>query len=216
MIIQLIILALALSIDALGIGISYGIRKIKISFLSISIISIISLLLSSIALFLGSFLASLLSKKITTFFSILILIFLGLFIIKKGLEKDKPKDVKLNEQNKIYSFFIRSLGITIKVIKMPSLCDFDNSLKIEPKEAFYLAMALSLDSVGTSIAISNLYNNIFIFPILVVFFQLNFLFFGILIGKNCLNSFLNEQKISIISGTILVFIALLRIIFYNF
>ncbi len=216
MIIQLIVLAVALSIDAFGIGISYGVRKINFKILSLAIISFISILFSSISLWFGNIISSIFSEKITSFISIFILIMLGIFIIKKGLEKNEqkpiPKSMEDNEHKSIYSLFIKSLGITINIIKTPSLCDLNNSSKIDPKEAFYLGIALSIDCIGTSIAISSFNKYTFLFPIFVVIFQLTFLLSGIILGKKTTLKFLDESKISLISGLILIIIGLLRLL----
>lgn len=220
MIIQLLVLALALSIDAFGIGISYGVRKINFKISSLAIISFISLLFSSISIWFGSIIASIFSGKITSFISISILVILGLFIIKKGLEKeDNTEDISIpiidSEHKNICSFFIKSLGITINIIKTPSICDLDKSLKIDPKEAFYLGIALSLDCIATSIAISSFKSYTFLFPIFIVIFQLTFLLLGTFLGKKTIVKFLDESKISIISGLILIIIGFLRLISYS-
>ncbi|WP_250277944.1 manganese efflux pump [[Clostridium] colinum] len=220
MIIQLLVLALALSIDALGIGLSYGVRKIDFKLSSLAIISFIALFFSTISIFFGNILASIFSEKIISFISIVILVILGLFIIKKGLEKDEnEKNIKipiLSDENKnIYSFFIKSLGITINIIKTPSYCDLDNSLKIDPKEAFYLGIALSLDCMCASIAISSFKTYTFLFPIFIVIFQLTFLLVGVFFGKKTKLNFLDETKISVISGLILIIIGFLRLVFYS-
>ena len=209
MFLQLLFLTLALSIDSLGIGISYGVRKIKFNPTSFLIISLISLSFSSLSLSIGSAISIIFSEKVTSFISILILIILGLFIIKKGLEKNDTieKDVKN------YSVFIKCLGITINVIKTPSSCDLDNSMKIDPKEAFYLGIALSVDCIGVGIAASSLlkiYANLF--PAFIMLFQLAFLYFGMIIGKRLKFKNLDESKLSILSGLILIFIGGIRVI----
>ncbi len=219
MILQLLVLALALSIDAFGIGISYGVRKINFKISSLVIISFIALLFSSISIWIGTIIANIFSKNITSFISILILVILGLFIIKKGIEKDDDKPISSydtnNEHKNIYSLFIKSLGITINIIKTPSICDLNNSLKIDPKEALYLGIALSLDCIGTSIAISSFGRYTFLFPIFIVIFQLTFLLLGTFLGKKTIVKFLDESKISITSGLILITIGFLRLIFYK-
>ncbi|WP_317367947.1 manganese efflux pump [uncultured Tyzzerella sp.] len=220
MILQLLILALALSIDAFGIGISYGVRKINFKISSLAIISFIALLFSSVSIWFGGIISSIFSEKITSFISILILVILGLFIIKKGLEKDDDVDnvyvPTINSENKnIYSLFIKSLGITINIIKTPSICDLNKSLKIDPKEAFYLGIALSLDCIATSIAICSFKGYAFLFPIFIVIFQLTFLLLGTLLGKKTIIKCLDENKISITSGLILIIIGFLRLIFYK-
>lgn len=219
MFLQLLFLTLALSIDSFGIGVSYGIRKIRFSPASFFIISLISLAFSSISLSIGSAISIIFSEKITSFISILILIILGLFIIKKGLEKNEPlennkipieKNIEKNKKN--YSLFIKSLGITINVIKTPSSCDLNNSMYIEPKEAFYLGVALSIDCIGVGIAVSSLKIYANLFPVFIMFFQLAFLSAGMFIGKKLKLKNLDETKLSIFSGLILILIGGIRII----
>lgn len=212
---QLIFLTLALSIDAFGIGVSYGVRKIKFNPISFIIISIISLSFSSISLSIGSALSIIFSQEITSFISIFILIILGIFIIKKGMEKnDKDNKKKFSSKNNtMYSLFIKSLGITINIIKTPSYCDLDNSMKIDPKEAFYLGVALSIDCIGAGIAISSLKMYAQLFPALIMIFQLAFLSSGMFLGKKLKFKNLDESKLSIISGIILILMGCLRIIF---
>lgn len=212
MFLQLIFLTLALSIDSLGIGVSYGIRKIKFKPFSFLIISLISLIISSVSLYFGNIISMIFSEKMASFISILMLIILGLFIIKKGIEKNDTT-FNLDNKSKKYSCFIKFLGITINIIKTPSSCDFDNSKKIEPKEAFYLGLALSIDCIGVGIAISSLkiYENLF--PFFIMFFQLLFLSFGMFIGNKLNFKKIEETKLSILSGIILIFIGFLRILF---
>lgn len=213
--IQLIFLVIALSMDSLGIGVSYGIRKIRLSPISILIVSLISILFASMSVWLGNFISIIFSERVTSFLSIIILIIMGIFIIKKGFEKEDDSSIEndhLERSNKIYTFFIKSLGITINVIKTPSYCDLDKSLKIEPKEALYLGIALSIDSIGAGIAISSLSIYAYLFPVLIMLFQLIFLTGGILFGRKLNLKSLDETKISILSGSILILIGFLRMI----
>lgn len=216
MLISLFFLTFALSIDAFGIGTSYGIRKIKLTPIATVIISLVSFVFASISVYLGKFISNIFTEDITFFISIFLLITLGLFIIKKGVEKNESEN-NTNHLQKIYSekeknifcIFIKSLGITINVIKMPSSCDLDHSKKIEAKEALYLGMALSMDCVGVGIT---LHSYTLLFPICLVAFQLIFFTFGVLLGKKLNKKTLNESKISILSGLILIFIASIKII----
>lgn len=215
MFLQLLFLTLALSIDSLGIGVSYGVRKIKFSHFSFLIISLISLAFSSLSLSIGSAISIIFSEKITSFISILILVILGLFIIKKGLEKPEENEINfeaIQKDKKIFSYFIKSLGISINIIKTPSSCDLDKSMKIEPKEAFYLGIALSVDCIGVGIAVSSLDIYANLFPPFIMIFQLLFLYCGMFVGNKLNFKKLDESKLSILSGIMLILIGFLRII----
>ncbi len=219
MFLQLILLAFAASIDSLGIGFSYGIRKIKISILSIVIVSLISLSFSIVSLSLGNILSLIFSEKVTYFISILILILLGIFMIKKGLEPENKNIATINvkntniSKNKTYSFFIKCLGITINIIKDPISSDLDNSLKIDYKEAFFLGIALSIDCIGICISVSHLNFYKYLLALFIMLFQITFLFFGKFLGKKANFKFLDKFNASAIAGVILIFIAFFKLMY---
>ena len=62
MLLNSFILAVSSSIDSLGIGITYGIKNMKISFFSKFILFIISISITYFALFLGNLLSNVLSN----------------------------------------------------------------------------------------------------------------------------------------------------------
>ena len=81
MLIAIIILALSVSIDSFGIGITYGIRNTTLPISSKFILVVISFLFSFFAVFIGNTLLSLLSDTMIKIISVGLLILLGLWII---------------------------------------------------------------------------------------------------------------------------------------
>lgn len=216
MFISCFILALSVSIDSLSIGITYGLKDTKISYIGKVTLFITSFIISIISIWFGdnikNFFPDIITKMIGTF----ILIFMGLFIIYQSVCKNnlKNNEIKSNSEEKIYSFFIKFLGITIKIIKNPISSDFDNSKKIDGKEALFLGLALSLDAFCVGIGSGIIGINSFIFPFLTSLFQLIFLNTGILFGKK-INSLskLPDNIWSIISGTLLILIGIIKFLF---
>ena len=158
MFINSLILAISSSIDSLGIGITYGIKNTKISYMAKVVLFAISFIISIISIWFGTVLKNILSISFTKYIGGFILIFMGVFMFFQAIKKDKNKEKfnnllssdKLNKntiqyvnKEKIYSFFIRFLGITIQIIKNPSSSDFDKSNSIVAKEALFLGLALS-------------------------------------------------------------------------
>ena len=140
---------------------------------------------------------------------------MGIFICFQALNKNKNIDNKKTKisKTKTYSFFIKFLGITIKIIKDPISSDLDNSNKIDSKEAFFLALALSMDSLCVGIAGSIIGINTYIFPFLIGFFQLFFLGLGNFLGKKIYNfSSLPSNLWSIVSGILLIILGILKIL----
>ncbi len=212
MLLNYLALAVSVSIDSLGIGITYGFRKTCISNISKIILFVISIIITYIGIIIGKTLSLILPSYITVFLGAFILIIMGSIIIFNCFKKDNTTKAKKIRSKKIYNFFIKSLGITIKIIKDPISSDLDNSKKIDAKEALYLGLALSLDSLCVGVGGSIIGFNSIIFPIMVAIFQLLFLSFGRVIGTRIVHTLNIPQNIySIISGIILICIGFSRL-----
>ena len=191
MLLNSFIFAVSSSIDSLGIGITYGIKNMKISFFSKFIIFIISISITYFALFLGNLLSNVLSDFFTIIIGSGILIFMGVYIIYEALR------TKRNDFN---------------IFNNPISSDFNHSKTIEPKEALFLAIALSLDSFGIGIGGSIGSINLVFFPIFVSILQLFFICSGIWLGENINNLYkLPENIWSVISGILLIGIGIVKI-----
>ena len=207
MILTCMLLALSTSIDSIGIGLTYGIRDITISRQSKIILFIISLIISSISILIGNTLNNILSKEITNIIGSLILFFIGIIILVQTLKREK------RQEKKVYKLFIKFLGITIKIIKDPISSDFDNSKKIDSKEAIYLGTALSLDSFSVGIGAGMLGSISIIFPLIVSLFQIVFLSLGRNIGEKLNKKIHIPSKIwSILSAVLLILIGIVRLV----
>lgn len=220
MLFSLLSLAISVSIDSLGIGITYGLRKTKISSLSKLILFGISLVITSLSISLGNLLSHILPSMITKLIGIILLVGMGLFIIYETIRKTTPshiiekKNPSKNGFKKTYDIILKSFGITIRIIRNPISSDFDNSQTIDAKEASYLGFALSVDALCVGIGSSMMGLGSFAFPFLVATFQLFFLSFGILLGKKILSaSRIPENTWSIVSGVLLILIGFSRLFF---
>lgn len=192
MLINSLLLAVSSSIDSLGIGITYGIKNTKISYKSKIILFVISFLICILSIWFGDFIRNIFSDSFSKIIGALIISFIGLFVIFQCLygnsenNLDNEKDLNFKEfqkQEKIYSFFIKFLGITIKIIKNPKYSDLNNSNLIEPNEAFFLSFALSLDCfcIGVGSSVAGISSSVF--PFFISIFQLFFLSLGNFLGR---------------------------------
>lgn len=213
MLLTYFILAISVSIDSLGIGITYGLRNTKIKGFAKVILFVISSLITAFSVEIGNILTDLFSDDITTFIGSMFLIFMGLFVIYQALKdkEDLRKKVSFENEPRIYQFFIKFLGITIQIIRNPISSDLDGSKKIDWKEAGYLGMALSIDSLCVGIGSSIIGYNSFVFPILVATFQLVFLSIGRFLGEKISTaSNIPENIWSVLSGVLLICIGISR------
>ena len=175
-----LLLAISSSIDSLGIGITYGIKNTKISKIGKIILFTISLMTTYISIFFGNIIQYIFPKAFTNFIGCLILICMGIYICYQALKKEK------DSQN---------------IFNSPISSDLNHSKIIEPKEATFLAIALSLDSfcIGICGAISIL--------------QLAFLSFGAYLGIHIRNFCKLPQNVwSVLSGILLIFIGLFKFV----
>jgi len=219
MLISSFILAISSSIDSLGIGITYGIKNTKISLLGKVVLFVISFSISLFSVWFGNLFKHIFPAFITNLIGNIILMSMGIFVCFQAIHNDKnapnnPHSAWMNYKNqKIYSFFIDFLGITIQIIKNPTSSDFDSSNSIDSKEAFFLAFALSLDCLCIGIGGSMIEINRLLFPLLIATFQFAFLSLGNFLGKKLhqLNS-LPDTIWSFISGLLLILIGILRLL----
>ena len=187
-----ILLAISSSIDSLGIGITYGIKNTKISLIGKIILFAISLLGTYLSMFLGDFIQNIFPSFLTKLLGNLILVFMGIYICFEAL---KNKDDYSN------------------IFNNPISSDLDNSKIIDSKEALFLAIALSLDSlcIGIGSAISDI--DLRFFPLLVSIFQIVLLSFGTFLGTHINQIYKLPRNIwNILSGFLLIFIGFIKII----
>ncbi|MDE6607568.1 MAG: manganese efflux pump [Lachnospiraceae bacterium] len=122
MIIEILFLSAAISVDAFTASFAYGCRRIKIPVLSVIILNTISVLFLSASLLAGTFLSSLIPTGLTTQISFLILFVLGLVKLFEPPSNEQTENGDKNHDN-----------------------------LLSASEAFYLGLALSLDSLAAGI-----------------------------------------------------------------
>lgn len=182
MFINSLVLAIASSIDSLGIGITYGLKNTKISFFCMLILFGISFGVSVISLLLGNFIKNLFPDIIIDFLGSGLLIVMGFWAFLQAMKNDCKN------------------------------FDLDNSKSIDYKEACILGFALSLDSFCICIGGSIIGINASLFPFLISSFQLLFLYFGTFCGSKLASfSKLPDKIWSIISAFLLVCIGLAKL-----
>ena len=186
MILKYILLALSASIDALSLGITYGIKKTKMSKTANIIIFMIVLCCSTFAILLGHFLSLLFSPTFSILLGSSLLIMLGLYNIYKGIKKS----------NTFVNF------------------DVDNSNYIDNKEAAALGLAVAVDASCVSIGAGIIGYISFILPVFMAVFHTFFVNCGNFVAKSVVERLnVPSNVLSIFSGVLLVLIGVWRIIF---
>ncbi len=163
---SLLLLAFALSLDSFGVGITYGLRQMRISALSVVIISLCSGIIIYISMQVGVLLAKVVSPEAASIVGAVILIIMGSWsliqiLIQKEKSRDDDKDTASiravqtfpaeEPEQTVFSLEIRKLGLVIRILRTPSSADIDKSGSISGIEAMWLGIALSLDAFGAGL-----------------------------------------------------------------
>ena len=185
MIFKYILLALSASIDALSLGITYGIKKTKMSKTANILIFMIVFCCSTIAIIVGHFLSVLFSPTFSVLLGSSLLIMLGLYNIYKGIKKT----------NTFINF------------------DVDNSNYIDNKEAIAIGLAVAVDASCVSMGAGIIGYISFILPVFMAIFHTFFVNCGNFVAKSAVQRLnVPSNVLSVISGVLLVLIGVWRII----
>ena len=196
-----------LSLDAFVASIAYGANKIKMPFKSMIIIDIICTSLLAISIFLGTLVKKTLPESTTIIISFTILILLGIFYLLEGVIKRYIKNNLILDKKIKFKLF--NIWFIISVYMDEIKADLDNSKTLSSKEALYLAIALSLDSLaigfGSSLGSINCISIIFLSLII----NMIAIWSGLAIGKR----FVEKVKIDLswLAGVILIILAFLKL-----
>lgn len=182
MLLKIWILSISLSIDALGIGMSYRLKGVKIAPFAKMIVGLMAAGVSFTAIVMGNRIIEYFPEDVMRIIGTAFLCLIGIVFIRKGLCEEGE-----------------------------AFCDMDASSTIEPWEAILLGIGLSIDSLSTGIAVAALGINSIGLPIMVGISQPMFLMIGEWAGEKTMNFAGKSQKFcGIFSGMLLIFIAILQ------
>lgn len=161
-------LTVAVSIDSLGVGITYGLRQVRFAPWSLVIIGLCTLGLMGTAMIFGRFFQHLIPQHLGGMIGGLILIGIGLWHTLRYLKEAKAGkratakaphgeegqtaaaagDDSVETSNILTAFRLPYLGIMIQILHDPTQADADASSSIDVREAFVLGLALGMDAFG--------------------------------------------------------------------
>lgn len=204
---DILILVISISIDSFLASISYGTSKIKIPLLSVLIIDIVSCSILGFSLFIGELFKGYIPFTIAKSISFLLLFLIGIYRLFESILKNYIK--KNSKKTSPLTFKIFDLKFVLQVYADETKADFDKSKILSSKEAFYLAIALSLDSLAVGFSSSLISVNY----IQTILFSLIIGFFSIVSGSFLGLKFVENSKrdFSWISGVLIILLAFIRV-----
>ncbi len=206
--VESLLLVCSLCIDTFVASIAYGTDKIKIPFSSAIIINGTCSLFLAISLFIGSILKDFLNPSISTSISFCLLFLLGVYRLFESFFKRYIR--KFSEIGVPLTFKIFDFKFVLQIYADEVKADYDNSKILTSKEALYLSVALSLDSlaVGFGSSLGNVhYLEVLILSIIIGFIALSF---GGCLGRKFAQKV--DINLSWLSGAMLIVLSIIRVI----
>lgn len=229
--ISLIMLSIAVSIDSCGVGITYGLRNIKISIFSILILAICSGSVIFVAMLVGDYMKAFVPISYTKYIGASILILIGIWSFYQYLRQPKhtvhnaEKDIQqhpyvegqLDQNTSIYTastvlqLDLKRLGLVVQILKTPQTADVDRSGSISATEAIMLGIALSLDAFGAGIGAAFLQLPVLLTVITIMLSCSLFIGAGLWLGKK-LAQFKFIRYVGILPSIILIVIGVSKLL----
>lgn len=181
-----ILFSFSANIDNIAIGISYGIKKIHICIYKNIVIALFTSFFTFLSMYLGNYIAILLSENIANILGPIVLLFIGFYSIVSELIKKK-------NNNNILVFQDRKINV------------------LSFKELTTLTFMLSINNIAVGIAASVAGINMLVATISTFLFSLFLLYIGNIIGLKALNNKFIEKYSCFISSFILIIIAIIQL-----
>lgn len=175
----MLLLVIAVSLDGFSVGITYGMRKIKVPLLSLFVIMFCSGIIVFLSMEVGDFLRSFISPQGASMFGGGILIFLGCFSL---ISMFRSRETETAEDKEQPSTNVK-LGNVRTVLSRPKEADLDKSGIISLNESILLGFALALDAFGAGIGAAMLGYSPFTTALLTAGMSGIFLYSGIMFGS---------------------------------
>lgn len=199
-----VLIAFAANLDNLGVGIAYGVLKIKISHRSNLIIAFISFIATWVSAKAGEAISLYLSPQISTIIGAVLLCGVGIWVIAQPIitayKMNQPIiDVQIFN-TRIY------MGPT-EILRYPERIDLDNSRDIGYWEAILLGAALSINALAGGLYAGTTGIPSFFQASLVGIVSLFTIGAGCSLGKKYAAEQLGKYA-TIVSGTLLILIGI--------
>ncbi|MDR3587802.1 MAG: sporulation membrane protein YtaF, partial [Desulfosporosinus sp.] len=203
-IVSALFLGLAANLDNLGVGISYGVQKIRVPFLSNFSIAFLSGIITIISVLTGHLLSQYIAVAGELGASMIVIIGIWVMVHKTSTSNSLPVAIPVM---KTYSVPIKAFSCVVQITKEPSVADFDANGIISTKEAMVLGLTLSFNCIATGVGAGLTGMDPLSSSISVFIFSMVSISVGYLIGwKTASDRF--EHLSQVISGAVLILIGI--------
>lgn len=202
-----IVLALAISVDGLGVGLVYGLRRITIPAVSLFFIGLMSAAAVTAAMFAGNRAAACLNPTAARYAGGSLILLLGVWLLLQAWSERLRAAAGEVKKRSVVSIRIRSLGLIVQILSEPAAADVDNSGHISLPEAVALGAALAMDAVGAGVGAALSGYLPLLSPLLVGAGAVGFICGGGWLGRRYGERFLHTRA-AFVPGVLLVLLGL--------
>lgn len=204
----ILLFVISSSLDNFVVGLSYGIKKIKINYFNNLLIALISGIGTFLAMALGNILKLYIPPSLANYIGCGILMLLGIYLI---FDFFRLKYKNYNFERKKSNSTLEKIDFYDEILNHPEIIDKDKSNIIEFKESLILGIALSLNNFGLGIGASIIGLNIYLTSLLSIIFSLIFIQAGFYIGHKYFSKIF-ENYATLISGIIILLLGLYSLV----
>jgi len=183
-IISIFLLALSSNLDNVGVGTSYGTRRINIPFSSNLLIAFVTTAGTCLSMALGNVISNFINPNISNVLGALMIGGTGVWVFVGEISRhDGGQDIEaqhLLEATFSNQSFLRKM---LTILDHPFLADTDFSGHIEMKEGFFLALALTLNNLSNGIGAGLLGLDVALMVAFTAILSILTIWFGIEFGR---------------------------------
>lgn len=236
-VVSLLVLAFAVSLDGFGVGVTYGLRRIRIPLLSVFIIACCSGLIIFISMQVGELLTNYLSEFVSKLIGACLLILIGGWALLQ-LKRRKPKSEvvetielpqnireaaassevgsrahmgELSKSALVVMVELKRMGLVIQILRTPQAADFDKSGTISASEAIMLGVALSIDAFGAGLGAAMIGLPVLLTALTITASSALFLVGGIRFGFR-FSAWKGMQTLSVLPGILLIMMGIMKLL----
>lgn len=204
---KLIVLIIALSVDAFAASFAYGVDKVKIPPISAVIVTALSDFILIASLFIGNLFKAYIPASLTTLLSFLILFALGLIKLFDSTIKKKIQENRFSSRQLQLTF--KNLSFILTVYAEPQEANATDVEVLSPAEALSLGLALSLDSAAAGIGAASLEFPLFLTAVISFGIGILTIFSGCRLGRFLAAK--TDFNFSVIGGILLILLAFTKL-----
>ncbi len=208
----ILLIAVSSCLDNVGVGVSYGLRRINIPFTSNLLIAVVTSCGTLLSIILGQSVYLFLSPEVAGLLGGGIIIAAGIWVIFQEKIMPRGKEAQAEEQP-VAATGLRRFGFSqiVAILNNPIIADWDFSGHIDLREATALSLGLTLNNIPNGVGAGMMGLNAYITTTAVFVVSITTIWIGISCGRSGYRWLGNSA--GLISGMILIFVGVYEMFF---